>query len=105
MQQISACTFVDEVNPIEIQVEQAESNNFFLEDSNGTCQQRHGQFIEILLFFLMIFLVKVVKYEDLILGDELEQTEAVFLDKPCDKLSDALLFELENVKALFIFAV
>lgn len=53
----------------------------------------------------MIFLVEVVKYEDLILSDELEQTETVFLEKPCDKLSDALLFELENVKALFIFAV
>ena len=79
MQQISACTFVNELNPIEIQVEQAESNNFFLEDRNGTGQQRHGQFIEILLFFLMIFLVEVVKYEELILSDELEQTETVFL--------------------------
>jgi hypothetical protein len=53
----------------------------------------------------MFFLVEVVKYEDLILGDELEQTETVFLEKPCDKLSYELFFELKNVKALLIFAV
>jgi hypothetical protein len=53
----------------------------------------------------MIFLVEMIKDQDLILGNELKQAETVFLDEPSDEFGDGLLFKLEDVVSLRVFAV
>jgi hypothetical protein len=47
----------------------------------------------------------MIKYKDLILSHEIEQTETVFLDEPSDEFSNRLLFELKDVISLRVFAV
>lgn len=53
----------------------------------------------------MTLFIEVIKHQNLILGDELQQTDIIFSDKPCHELLNSLLLELEHMQALLIFTV
>lgn len=53
----------------------------------------------------MIFLIEMVEDKDLILGNELQEADTVFFDKPSDKIVNGLLLKLENMITLRIFAM